>query len=110
MADKVNDRTSESCQKLFRILLRRGVRLNPCSWIRILEQSSQCDRYYDLSTLRKKYKDALGEECLNRIRECIETTRDQRIAEQTCMHFHEETIQTINRSVWGTWWGSWWAA
>lgn len=101
--------SQDTCQALFRALVHKSVYSQPCTWIRILDTTSECDRYYDLSALRKLYQDALGEERMYRIRECVESMRDQRKAQQACMHFHASSHLTITQGLsWKTWLESWW--
>ncbi len=98
------------CQSIFRNLLQApscaAVNQAPAVFIRELAQTSRCDKYADLSSIRADYRQFVGSDCMDRILAYKETDDDERYAEQAVLHYHNWTTDNLYRAL--DWRGIWW--
>lgn len=95
------------CQSIFRNLVQASLvakNQSPTVFIRELEATAQCDRFYDLSTIRAAYRTKVGEDSMQRIATYDETEKDARRAEQAAVHHHDWTQSTLIKALsWQNW-------
>lgn len=96
-----------NCQSVYRNLIQASLvakKQSPTVFIRELEATAQCDRFYNLSTVRDAYHTKVGEDSMQRIATYDESKQDIRRAEQAVVHYHDTTQSTlVNVLNWQNW-------
>jgi hypothetical protein len=93
---------SERCQSIFRNLLAAAKdKSSACAYIRELAFTERCDKFYNLSDVRKSHAELVGEAAMERIVEYKETDEDKRRATQAVFHYSTWTTERLKAAL--TW-------
>jgi len=96
----------EKCQTIYHNLLR-SLEIREVTapiYLREWWQTEQCDKFFDLSTVRKNIEDDVTNSSLNRILTFQETIEDEARAAQTMTHYRDwHRKQLLKSFTWFNW-------
>ncbi|KXZ51270.1 hypothetical protein GPECTOR_13g757 [Gonium pectorale] len=76
----------------------------PTVFIRELEHTARCDKFFDFSSIRAAYGQTVGQDSMQRIANYGETEKDERRAAQAVVHHYDWTQRNLVKALsWESW-------
>ena len=103
------DLEREKCQSIYRnLLLAKAVLQTQDASVQYLRewitQTARCDKFHDMSDVRRNYTNQIGQRAINRITDYEETKSDTKKVNQAVMHYatwHEKRL--VSALSWPNW-------
>lgn len=103
------DTKETKCQTIYQnlIICHNSPHVSASSFVRELQETSQCDKYNNFENVRKDLHDRISSQdpnIMKRVLNFTQTKKDEEVVAQACLHYHKfHKKKLINALSWTNW-------